>query len=254
MSVIQPLWAAGPAELLQHGISLVSEKSDAKRRIAMILIDNSAELIMQTYLTLPKRISGLELTRKERDEYCRNFPSLLDGIEKHAQEKLIGLNLGEFEWFHRLRNELYHQGNGLTVERRNLEVYAELCEKLFEALFEIELELNVPKDSDAALIGEFFESWINIERKLTEWAPENNRRSVGAIVAALHEKGHLTSDVVMTFGAVQKIRNELIHGEADVDEMLRDANMAKIRQVEFAVNEMAKRKMDEWRSSHETFD
>lgn len=245
MKPIQPLWAAGPAELLQHGISLVSDESDSKRRIAMILIDNAAELIMQTYLTLPARITGLELSRKEREDYCRNFPSLLDGIERHAQDAILGLNLGEFEWFHRLRNELYHQGNGLTVEKRNLEVYAELCERLFRALFSVELTLELPADSDAALIGDFFESWINIERKLVESDPEPRKKTLGQIIVDLHEQGEITSDVVMTFGAVQKIRNQLVHGEAEVSEMLRETNMAKIRQVEASVEEMFGRRISQ---------
>ncbi|GGB91365.1 hypothetical protein GCM10011363_04940 [Marivita lacus] len=237
-----PLWAAGPAELLQHGISLISEQSDAKRRIAMILVDNAAELTMQTYLTLPKRVTGLQLSRRERDEYCKNFPSLLDGIEQHASDKIIGLNLGEFEWFHRLRNELYHQGNGLTIERKNVEVYAELCEKLFEALFGVELEIVFPENSHAELIGEFFDSWIKIERLLAQWAQNGRHSSSSMNVVSLNEEGELSAAVVMTFSEVQKIRNQLIHGEAEVDEMLRDTNMTKIKLVEHAVSEMAARK------------
>ncbi|MCX8953665.1 hypothetical protein OU790_09480 [Ruegeria sp. NA] len=241
----KPLWAAGPAELLQHGIFLVSEQSDAKRRIAMILIDNAAELIMQTYLTLPRRVTGIDLTRKERDEFCKNFPSLLDGIEQHAQDKIIGLNLGEFEWFHRLRNELYHQGNGLTVERRNLEVYAELCEKLFEALFNVSLDLEVPSDSSTKLIGEFFESWIKIERTLAQWVPNGVRTTASANIIELQNEGELSTDVITAFGQVQKIRNQLIHGEAEAEEMLRETNMSKIRLVENAVQEMGRRKQKE---------
>ncbi len=243
----KPLWAAGPAELLQHGILLVSEQSDAKRRIAMILIDNAAELIMQTYLTLPRRVTGLDLTRKERDEFCKNFPSLLDGIEQHAQDRILGLNLGEFEWFHRLRNELYHQGNGLTVERRNLEVYAELCEKLFEALFGVGLDLDVPSDSSTRLIGEFFEAWMNIERTLAQWAPNGARRTAIANIEALGQEGELSADVLLTFLQVQQIRNQLVHGEAEAEEMLRDANMSKIRLVEAAVQEMGDRQQRNWR-------
>lgn len=241
-----PLWATGPAELLQHGISLVSDKPGAKSRIALILIDNAAELIMQTFLTLPERVTGLRLSRKQRDEYCHNFPSLLDGIEAHAQDRIIGLNLAEFEWFHRLRNELYHQGNGLTVEKRNLEIYAELCEKLFEALFECPLGLDIPSGSNAALIGEFFEAWINIERTLSDWGPKDKRGRLGEAIIALYESHDLSNDVVMTFSAVQQIRNQLIHGEADVDEMLRETNMAKVKAVESALSEMANRKLVTW--------
>jgi hypothetical protein len=238
-----PLWATGPAELLQFAITLISEKSDAKRRVAMILVDNATELTMQTYLTLPRRVTGLQLSRKERDEYCKNFPSLLDGIEEHAGDKIIGLNLGEFEWFHRLRNELYHQGNGLTVETKNVEVYAELSQKLFEALFEIDLEITVPESSDAELIGRFFESWIKIERLLAEWAENGKHSSPSQNIVALNRDGEISAAIVMTFSEVQGIRNQLVHGEAEVEEMLRESNMAKVKALEHAVSEMAERKL-----------
>ena len=40
---------------------------------------------------------------------------MLDALEQYAAPKLAGIDLGEIEWYHRLRNQLYHQGNGLTV-------------------------------------------------------------------------------------------------------------------------------------------
>ncbi len=101
----------------------------------MIAIDNAVELTIKTYLGLPKRITGLTISRKEFAEIAESFPSLLDAVEKYAQDKLAGVNLGEIEWYHRLRNQLYHQGNGLTVERDKVEVYAELANVLFKNLF-----------------------------------------------------------------------------------------------------------------------
>jgi hypothetical protein len=91
----------------------------------MIAIDNAIELTIQTYLGLPKRVTGLKIRRKEFAEMSESFPALLDGLERYANDKLAGIDLGEIEWFHRLRNELYHQGNGLTVERDKVEVYAQ---------------------------------------------------------------------------------------------------------------------------------
>jgi hypothetical protein len=59
-----PPWASGPAEILKHGLDLLEEDNDTNRRLAMIAIDNSVELIVKTYLGLPKRISGINITRK----------------------------------------------------------------------------------------------------------------------------------------------------------------------------------------------
>jgi hypothetical protein len=113
---LQP-WATGPGEILQHGLSLLQKDSDQNRRLAFLSIDNAVELTIKTYLSLPRRVTGINLSRKDYLEISESFPRLLDAIEQHAADKLNGIDLGEIEWYHRLRNELYHQGNGLTVER-----------------------------------------------------------------------------------------------------------------------------------------
>jgi hypothetical protein len=58
-------WVSGPGEILRHGLELLRKDSDTNRRLAMISIDNSVELMVKTYLGLPKRITGLSITRKE---------------------------------------------------------------------------------------------------------------------------------------------------------------------------------------------
>lgn len=50
-------WTSGPKELIKHAISHLHEKSsDFDLRIAFISIDNSVEVMIKTYLGLPKRI------------------------------------------------------------------------------------------------------------------------------------------------------------------------------------------------------
>ena len=130
----EPPWASGPGEILRHGLSLLSEDSDANRRLAFLSIDNAVELTMQTYLGLPRRVTGLSVTRREVQQMTESFPAMLDALEEHAADKLRGLQLGEIEWYHRLRNQLYHQGNGLTVEMAKVQVYGELARLLFKSL------------------------------------------------------------------------------------------------------------------------
>ena len=112
MSKSNPPWASGPGEILRHGIELLSKDSDTNRRLAMIIIDNSVELMIKTFLGLPKRVTRLEISRRDLPEVPESFPALLDALERFASDKLNGIELGEIEWYHRLRNQLYHQGNG----------------------------------------------------------------------------------------------------------------------------------------------
>lgn len=225
----EPLWATGPGEILRHGISLLETDSDKNRRLAMIAIDNSVELMLQTYISIPKRVTGLTISRRERDEICSGFPQLLDGIEKHAAEKIIGIDLGEIEWFHRLRNELYHQGNGLTVERRKVEVYAEMAKVLFVNLFGVHMQLE--ETSEQLALGEFMASWVRIEKDLATISKDGHPVLTSSIIMRLHELGKITDDQLQEFREVQKIRNEVVHGKVEPRDVLDNPTAKRLERV-----------------------
>lgn len=184
----------------------------------MIAIDNAVELMMQTFIGLPKRITGIDITRKQREEISGTFPSLLDGIEKHAAERIVGLNLGEIEWYHRLRNQLYHEGNGLTVERQKVELYAELAAALFSSLFGEKLHLR-PTGS-MVQFGNFLDAWVAIEKAIAR----NSRQAIPIVdartMSELVESGKLSTEDVKTLQSLRRIRNQVVHGMADPVEVL----------------------------------
>jgi len=212
---VNPPWATGPGEILRHGLDLLSRDSDVNRRLAMISIDNAVELMSKTYLGLPRRITGLSITRREYDEFAQSFPKLLDALETHAADKLDGINLGEIEWYHRLRNELYHQGNGLTVERDKVEVYSELANLLFENLFGF--RLIEPENDRSKLLGDFMAGWIALERMLVKYSSGNDRsyRMPMDAIRSLSEDNILTPHELDELNNIRKTRNEVVHGIAD---------------------------------------
>lgn len=193
----------------------------------MILVDNAVELIIKTYFSAPKRVTGLKISRKQRTEIEENFHTLLEGLEEHAGNRIIGIPIEDIEWFHGLRNHLYHQGNGLTVERRNLQIYAELAQQLFEALFEC--ELDIPQSEEIDLIGNFFAEWISIERTLA-LAGDTTDKPTSSLDTAkwLFKDGHISEEDFNAFQEVKRIRNQVVHGEADAEVILRPENMKKI--------------------------
>lgn len=81
-------WVSGPREILQHGLSLLHDDSDRNRRLALLSIDNAVELTIKTYLGLPKRITGLQISRKDFAEISESFPKMLDALEEHAGQYL----------------------------------------------------------------------------------------------------------------------------------------------------------------------
>ena len=123
-------WSEGPKELLQHAVGHIAHDGDFDRRIAMISIDNAVELMVKTFLSLPRRKLGTKgPSRKQLEEASNSFPSVLDLLEEFAGERLTGVSLDEIEWYHRIRNQLYHSGNGITVEVARVQTYLSLAKR-----------------------------------------------------------------------------------------------------------------------------
>jgi hypothetical protein len=201
-------WSEGPKELLQHAVDHISHDGDFDRRIAMISIDNAVELMIKTYLSLPKRKTKYKgPSRKELEEASNSFPTLLDLIEKYADEKLTGVSLDEIEWYHRIRNQLYHSGNGITVEVARVQTYLTLAKTLFQNLFETELNLSSESVIQKKL-GIFLGKWGMFEKELMEKAKERNLpdKRAGAYIFYNMEK-----DIKKLWQDTKDFRNIAVH-------------------------------------------
>lgn len=207
-------WASGPAEILQHGINLLQQDTDTNRRLAMLSIDNAVELMIKTYLGLPKRITGLNISRKDYDDMRDSFPGLLNALEQHSGNKLEGIELADIEWYHRLRNELYHQGNGLTVERDKVVVYGEIAQLLFRRLFGFTIEIDKPSSTE--LVGSFITAWSNLYQLLESIAkakyPNRTFRGTRTILDELIAEGYLDDKTAEEIRRIRKVRNNVVHG------------------------------------------
>ncbi len=213
-------WASGPGEILKHGLTLLKNDSDVNRRLAMISIDNAVELMIKTYLGLPERVIGIKIPRKELAELNIGFPALLDGLEKYAIAHLTGINLGEIEWYHRLRNELYHQGNGLTVERNKVVIYSELAKVLFKNLFGFEI---LPAIDGSDLLGDFLKAWLTLLKVMPPY-------SLQEIV----ELGIIDELTEKRVRELHKIRDDIIFGKKNYETVL----TPKLNQEIYEIAEM----------------
>jgi len=206
-------WVSGPHELLHHGLHLLKDDSDLNRRLALIAIDNAVELIIRTFLSLPRRVTGVGLSRKGYEDIADSFPKLLDALEQHAGQRIDGIDLGDIEWYHRLRNQLYHQGSGLTVEREKVEVYASVATLLFKNLFGV--EIGAPRTPDTDRIGRFLAAWVQIERALQDAAAPELRGGL-VLLFPLHVGQQLPPIVdnpaaISELNRLRELRNEVVH-------------------------------------------
>ncbi|PIB38540.1 hypothetical protein [Maribacter sp. 4G9] len=202
-------WKTGPKELLKHGLEHLALETDFDYRMAMIAIDNSVELMLKTYLGLPKRITRLQgVTRKIYEEATKSFPSLLDSMENHAKGKLVGIELGEIEWYHKIRNQLYHDGNGITVEKEKVIAYSSIAKILFENLFYEKVEVDGIKYG----IDDFLLAWADFNKLVINKGPKIFRLKNFTELLNLSELEEYTLASIINF------RNRVVHMPDEIEE------------------------------------
>lgn len=224
-------WMAGPRELLAHASAHISEGNAFDFRIALISIDNAVELAIKTYLGLPKRIRGSEGPPRKRLDDSSSFPGLLDLLEEFALEKLSGLDLGDIEVYHRLRNTLYHDGNGITVDPEYVDSYLQIAKVLLNNLLGIapeKDEFNPP----SSLLGGLVSEWASLVQAVRLIARARLGRNESPNEPVLH-----TVDRLITIGVldaqfrkrlkyVNATRNKYMHSvsvplhESEIRELL----------------------------------
>lgn len=209
-------WATGPQEILDHAMTLLDQDTDTNRRLAMILIDNAVEQMVKTYLSLPKRVTGLSIPRKRRDEASQSFPLLLDLLDEVGADKLDGVDLGLIEWYHRQRNQLYHEGFGLTVARDSVDIYSVLSKTLFSNLFGFELDVAQVAENP---LGEMLSLWNRIEAGILSLAEKeglvNSVSDRKRPQALLYEYARISDDETDELVELRELRNQIVHGQSD---------------------------------------
>lgn len=221
-------WTDGPRELIQHAVDHLALGGDFDRRIAMISIDNAVELTIKTSLGLPERTRGSKgPSRRELEAASESFPGLLDLLEKHASQKIVGLSLDDIEWYHRLRNQLYHSGNGITVELAKVETYLELTIGLFKSLFGTPPDLQLTSVLQTKT-GQFIQLWITFEQGLRSQLPPKD----GSVYYWKRDHPEtLSSEAVPLYNSVSMFRNELVHGISTPNAQEIESKIAELKKL-----------------------
>jgi len=212
------IWVAGPKELLDHAFDHLSKRQPFDFRIAMISVDNAVELAIKTYLTLPKRARGTDgPSLKKFQEASSSFSDLLDLLEEFAGTKLTGIDLADVEVYHRLRNTLYHDGNGVTVDPEYVDGYLQIARVLLNNLLGVSVEkdeANPPTSS----VGDLVLKWAILVDKIRTVQHKSMGEPVPPNEPALHtvdrlvSRGILDSHFRKRLKTANAYRNKLVHG------------------------------------------
>ncbi|MDO9069613.1 MAG: hypothetical protein Q7W05_14320, partial [Deltaproteobacteria bacterium] len=150
-----------------------------------------------------------------------------DLFEKHAKSKINGIDLGDIDWFHRLRNTLYHDGNGITVEPEKVDSYLQIARVLFDSLFDTTSAIGSLEptstlaeetfESPRTLLGKYTLQWTLLEIDLRylalQYIPNHLQFSFLDRCAALEAKGIISKNMYNKVKSLYAQHSDVIRGE-----------------------------------------
>lgn len=143
MSTDHP-WQLFPGQLIHYAIDHLHAPSEFDQIVGFLLLDVGVETLFKVFLTLPEEVTKTNMPYTKRRQAAEgNFHDLVKGVEtaaKSAGDRLKGIDLGHVEYFHGLRNKLYHAGNGITVQGKHAAQYASIAMDLLDRLLGIDLK------------------------------------------------------------------------------------------------------------------
>lgn len=205
---METTWASGAIELLRHADSHINLESAFDRRIAFISIDNAVETMIRTFLFLPKGKSGISVTRKEFEEAESSFPKLLALLWSHAGTRLTGVDDSDIEHYHRIRNKLYHDGTGLSVDEQYLLAYRQIASLILKNLFGI----TPTEPKPAPTLEHLILLWNNLEETFKKkLATAGIDRGHTYFWEEAIKEGIVSSGDVASLTELRMIRNKQVH-------------------------------------------
>ncbi len=173
---------------------------------------------MHSYLPLTAfSKSNVKVPRAEIEAAGNSFPKLLGLLFVHIPGRLSGLDADDIEHYHRIRNTLYHEGTGLSVDKQYLFVYRSIAEILLQNLFGV----NVPKPTASqSALDVLVQNWNRIDKLVKQTLEEAGFTSTYKWEEAFSANLLNAADVV-NLTELRMARNPLAHSETiDKDEVV----------------------------------
>lgn len=226
-------WARGALELLQHAEEHRLGCRDFDRRVALIGFDNAIESSVITYLSLnPVQRGGHAFPKTEVERWLANFHTKVEFLEHFANllQKAMPVGRPEIIYYHSLRNDLYHNGNGVVPATEHIDGARQAALWTFSILFECDAEAllehkNIRDQRDADVVQlsaatAFLESFIKTKNELSELlAAKNiapNGEGLDRLLQLLQEDVDVPTSIVDATLEAEKTKELLVQGEEGV--------------------------------------
>ena len=150
------LWHDTAIKLIRYAGKFRYNKDEFERQVAYLLLDVGVETLFRSFLTMPhpkaelsfnkrkevakgtvykKDFSGEKFTSASFDEL--NFHQLVEAVKQVAVPKVNESGLEATEYYHNIRNKLYHSGEGIVPPKEKFESYLALADELLATLVNI---------------------------------------------------------------------------------------------------------------------
>ena len=131
-------WSHGAVESLIYARSLAAHETDAGRRIAFVLTHNAAEIALKTYLSMSQGRRG---GRRSQLSSSPRFVDLIREMQANFPDGRIGsVDLESLLHANRIRNVLYHDGNGVNPDSRQVTSFLDAAAELLRVLFAVDVD------------------------------------------------------------------------------------------------------------------
>ncbi len=159
-------WQRGPSELIKFALQTSKSDSPINQLVSFLLFDFCVETTMRTFLSLPDGLFDTNISYFERRKYSSgNFHDLTKGIEVSVKRKIKNQDLHYAKYYHDIRNQLYHQGKGITVDPKDVRGYAAVAVSLLGQLLGVDVtEIHDERLDGRASISQ--DSFLQLKREL----------------------------------------------------------------------------------------
>ena len=158
------------------------------------------------------------------------FSTLLNLFMKFASNRIGGIEPGDIEHYHRIRNKLYHDGTGLSVDDEYLNAYFVIAKTILKKLFEVEYDDIRKKKIDEISIENMIIIWNKIEDLVNRLYTRFDIDSAYTYKwEEMMKKDIISLDEIQDLTEVRMSRNRIVHSEKVDYEYLEESLSKAIR-------------------------